>query len=82
MKVTLRKMGNSRGVIIPKPLLQQTGLSDELELTVEGESIILSKARNHPRENWAAASLSIAETGDDQPVWPEFTNEDDEDLTW
>ena len=30
MLTTIRKMGNSQGVLIPKPLLQQVGLADEV----------------------------------------------------
>ncbi|MGH8531504.1 MAG: AbrB/MazE/SpoVT family DNA-binding domain-containing protein, partial [Gammaproteobacteria bacterium] len=32
MKTTIRRMGNSQGVIIPKPLLAQIGLEDEAEM--------------------------------------------------
>jgi len=34
------------------------------------------------REGWAKASKAIAETGDDALIWPEFTNENDEELIW
>jgi antitoxin component of MazEF toxin-antitoxin module len=37
MLTTIRKMGNSQGVLIPKPLLQQLGLTDQAEMLVEGE---------------------------------------------
>lgn len=82
MKIHIRKMGNSKGIIIPKPVLQQTGLCNEIELSVEGESIILSRPRKKPRHDWAAASQRIADAGDDQLEWPEFANEEDEDLQW
>lgn len=82
MQIKIRKMGNSRGVIIPKPVLQQTGLGDEVELRVEGESIILTRPTRNPREGWAEASQKVAEAQDDGLLWPEFANEDDEDLNW
>lgn len=83
MRVAVRKMGNSSGVIIPKPLLGEVGLKtgDDVELTLEGDRIVLAPLRQHLRAGWAEASKAIAEAGDDQLVWPDFGNEDD-DLTW
>ena len=84
MRAAVRKMGNSSGVIIPKPLLGQVGLrtGDDVELTLEGGKIVLAPVRNYPREGWAEASRAVAEAGDDQLIWPEFGNEDDDALTW
>jgi len=82
MKVTIRRMGNSRGLIIPKPVLQQTGLDEEVELSVEGDCIVLRKPVVDPRAGWAQASREIAAAGDDEFVWPEFGNDDDSDLAW
>lgn len=54
MKTRLVKIGNSRGIRLPKPLIEEAGLSDEVELRVrEGAIMILpSKA---PRAGWADA---------------------------
>lgn len=41
MKATLRKMGNSQGVLIPKAIVDQLGLVSELEMTVENGAIVL-----------------------------------------
>jgi len=47
--VTLRAWGNSLGIRIPKSILKKLGMekSDELEITTQGESIILKKAFRH-----------------------------------
>lgn len=82
MLTTLRKLGNSQGVIIPKPLLAEVGLTGEAEMRVENGAIVLRPARRSPREGWAEASAAIAAAGDDRLVWPEFANEGDETLTW
>jgi antitoxin MazE len=80
MKTTIRKMGNSQGVILPKPLLAQVGLEDEAELVVEDDAIVIRRPRGAIREGWAEASQAIAAAGDDGLVWPEFGNEDDTHL--
>ena len=82
MLTTLRKLGNSQGVIIPKPLLAQVGLTDQADMKVENGAIVLRPARRSPREGWAEASRAIAQAADDGLVWPEFANEGDEALRW
>ena len=82
MVTEIRRIGNSRGVIIPKPLLKEAGLEKEAEITLEHGAIVLRKPRRNPREGWAEASRRIAEAGDDRLVWPEFGNQDDGDLEW
>ena len=82
MRTAIRKMGNSHGVIIPKPILAQTGLGDEAEMSVENNAIVLRKPRNKVRVGWAQASEAIAKAGDDKLVWPAFANEGDKDLVW
>lgn len=82
MKISIRKMGNSQGVIIPKPLLAQAGLEDNAEMVVEDDAIVIRRPRGAIREGWAEASQAIAAAGDDGLVWPEFSNEDDTHLQW
>ena len=54
MKVDLVRIGNSRGVRIPKPLIEQIGLGNKVELQVENNRIVIS-AQRQPREGWEAA---------------------------
>lgn len=83
MRTSIHKIGNSRGVILPKPLLAQIGLSNgELELTIEKDAIVLRKPAATVRAGWAEAARKLAASGDDALVWPEFGNESDNDLTW
>lgn len=82
MRTVIRKMGNSQGVIIPKPLLAQLGLEDEIEMVVENDALVLRKPAKKSREGWAVASKELADVGDDRLVWPEFANEDDENRVW
>ena len=82
MKAVIRKMGNSQGVLIPKPVLAQVGLEGEADMVVENDSIVLRKPRKKVREGWAEASRALAEAADDKLAWPEFGNESDRDLKW
>ncbi len=82
MKVAIRRMGNSQGVLIPKPLLAQVGLEDEAEMVIEKDCIVLRRPLKKVREGWAEASRNIAATDDDKLVWPEFANDGDTELRW
>jgi antitoxin MazE len=82
MITTIRRMGNSQGVLIPKPLLQQIGLEDQAEMLVEGDALVLRRPRTSPRSGWAEASKKLAAAGDDALVLPEFANEGDAELKW
>jgi antitoxin MazE len=84
MRVALRKMGNSSGVIIPKPFLAEIGArsGEDLDISIEDGRIVIAAVAHRPREGWAEASRSVAEAGDDALAWPEFGNADDETMTW
>ena len=83
MKTTIRKLGNSCGVLITKPILAQVGLEEgEAEMTVEGDAIVLRRARQATRAGWAQACKTLGASGGDALVWPEFGNTDDEDFVW
>lgn len=75
-------MGNSQGVLIPKPLLAEVGLKGEAVMTVEDHALVLRPAPASPRAGWAAASRRIAEAGDDDLIWPEFANDEDAQWRW
>ena len=82
MLTRIRRLGNSHGILIPKPLLKQTGLTDQAEILVEGNTLIVRRPKKIPRQGWAEASKKLAASGDDKLVWPEFANEADADLKW
>ncbi|WP_027796190.1 AbrB/MazE/SpoVT family DNA-binding domain-containing protein [Paraburkholderia acidipaludis] len=82
MKTTIRRMGNSQGVLIPKPVLAQLGLENEVEMEIENDAIVLRRPRQQAREGWAEASKALAQSGDDALVMGEFPNADDAELEW
>lgn len=82
MEVAIRKMGNSQGVLIPKPILAQVGLAGTADLQVRDGVIEIRPVRRNPREGWADDARRIAEQGDDALVWPAFANDGDNELVW
>ena len=84
MHINIRRVGNSQGVVIPKPVLTQLGLSRDsgVEMTIEDDAIVLRRPAKPVRAGWAEAAREIAESGDDTLVMGEFGNADDTELVW
>jgi antitoxin MazE len=64
MRARVVKIGNSQGIRIPKTLLDQTGISDDVELEVKQNQIVIRPISN-PRKDWEKAFKAMADRGDD-----------------
>jgi antitoxin MazE len=84
LQLSIRRIGNSQGVVIPKPVLAQLGLNSEsgAEMTIEGGALVLRRPASPARAGWAEAARKIAEAGDDALVMGEFGNAGDSELVW
>lgn len=84
MRSAVRKMGNSSGIIIPKPMLDEMAVKagDEVELTIEDGVLVVKLRRVNPRAGWAEDARAIAAIGDDAPILGEFGDDGDDALTW
>ncbi|HEU0045848.1 hypothetical protein [Sphingomonas sp.] len=85
MQTTLRKMGNSTGMIVPKAILQEIGATagTPMDVQVEGGKLIATP-RLHPRQGWAedAALVAAAEEDPDEAAWCAFGNDGDDEWVW
>jgi antitoxin MazE len=84
MRTRIVRIGNSRGIRIPKLLLEQTGLSGEVEVRVQDNSLVIKPAAG-PRAGWARAFQEMARRGDDALLHdgaPRSTRWDEEEWEW
>ena len=65
MKTRIIKIGNSQGIRIPKPLLDQTGLGEEIELELHQNQIVIRPVYR-ARYDWESQFKAMAEQGDDK----------------
>jgi len=65
MKAKIVRIGNSKGVRLPKALLEESRLEQEVELYAEPGRIVIS-GRARPRAGWAEAAKRMRERGDDK----------------
>ena len=85
MQTRLRKMGNSTGIILPKAILGQAGLATGavVQVSVEGERVVLTPVRTIVREGWADDAAAIGTVPDGEAEeWLDIPNEADADLRW
>lgn len=82
MKARIVRVGNSRGVRLPKLLLDQAGLTEHVELRAEPGRIVI-EAVSQPRAGWAEAARQMAARGDDGLLDPSTsTRFDEEEWEW
>jgi len=82
MKAELIRIGNSRGLRIPKPLIEQCGLGGVVELRVENNCLIISPKRK-PREGWDEAFRAARPAIREEHLLPDFPNKfDAEEWQW
>jgi len=82
MKASIIKIGNSHGVRIPKPILDQCGFNKEVEIEVINQELIV-KAPKSPRKNWGASFKKMAKNKDDQLLDSSISTEwENEEWEW
>jgi antitoxin MazE len=82
MKARIIQIGNSRGVRIPKALLEQTHLTGDVQIEAKAGEIIIRPLRQ-PRADWDAHFRRMAEHGDDQLLDKETgTSFDEAEWEW
>jgi antitoxin MazE len=84
VKTRIIAIGSSKGIRIPKPLLEQAGLSGEVEITAEGGALVIRPVKT-PRAGWAAAFQEMARRGADallDDVPPSLSPWDEGEWQW
>ena len=82
LQITIRAIGNSQGIVIPKAILEQMGFDKTAQMFIEGDTLVLSKPQKPVRANWELEASKIAEAGEDRLVMGDFQNLDDKDWVW
>jgi antitoxin MazE len=83
MKSSIRKIGNSKGIILPQSFLKECFIEDEVSIEVKDNHIIISAPEDIKRKGWEQAFKEMATNGDDQLVIPDlFSDEEITDWKW
>ncbi|MBM9589650.1 AbrB/MazE/SpoVT family DNA-binding domain-containing protein [Leptospira sp. 201903075] len=82
MKATVIQIGNSKGIRIPKTVLAECQIEDEVDLLVEGNKIIITPYKNKPRVGWEDQFKAMAERKEDQLLIPDSIDLETKDWEW
>lgn len=82
MKARIVRIGNSRGIRLPKAVLEEAQLEEEVDLTAEPGRIVIRKA-SRPRAGWETAARRMREQDEDHLMDPPTsTRFDEEEWEW
>jgi len=82
MKTRLVRIGNSRGVRLPKAIITQAGLTEEVELDVRDGAVVIARAAS-TRSGWAAAASQMRQRDEDRLLDPSIpTRFDEQEWEW
>ncbi len=84
VKARIVRIGNSQGIRIPKLMLDQVDLGEEVELVLQGEQIVIRPA-HRARHDWTDQFEAMAARGDDELLDSELTvstSWDEEEWEW
>lgn len=87
MEAPIIPIGNSKGIRIPKAVMEQCGFDGKVVMQVENGALILSKPKRRPREGWAEQLASIPNIAEEamEDHLPDFFEDEtfiEEEWTW
>jgi len=77
MKAKIIRIGNSKGIRLPKPLIEQVGLAGEVNLEIRDGELVISPSERL-RDGWVESARVLAERGEDKLLDPVLSTDFDE----
>ena len=81
MNINVVRIGNSRGIRLPRKIIDQCHIEDTLDLTVKGDTIVLTPVTKEPRDGWEEYAIKMHESEDDELMIPDVFSDEDH-LEW
>jgi len=66
MLISVVQIGNSKGIRLPKAIIEQCEINDKLDMEIKDNEIILRAVKKKIRDGWAEKFKTMAENGDDK----------------
>jgi len=82
MKATIIPIGNSKGIRIPKAILEQCNISEKVSLEIKGNSIIIKPIKNTPRKDWDKYFKMMQDKKEDKLILNDQIDLEMEDWEW
>ena len=82
MLVSVVKIGNSRGIRLPKNILQRLNIEDKVELELHADELRIKRVEKKPRQGWHEAFAKMSEKKADKLILPEYIDDKTFDWVW
>lgn len=85
MLQSIREIGNSQGILLPRTLLQQAGIGSTVDIEITNGALILRAIKKHPREGWEEVFDKAAQSNEtpENDFFDGLPNQFDQtDWTW
>ena len=80
MLASVVQIGNSRGIRLPKNIICELNIEDEVEMIVHNDALLIKSIKRKPRKGWNEAFAKMSKNREDKLLIPE--NIDSEDFGW
>jgi antitoxin MazE len=82
MRASVIQIGNSRGIRIPKALLEELHISDEVEIGIKRDMLMVRPIRHTPRQGWEKKFKEMHQRGEDKLLIDDALDADFKDWQW
>lgn len=82
MKLNVIQIGNSKGIRLPKTILNQCAIQNEVDLEIKDGNIVLYPVKNNPRKNWDKKFKEMNKHDHDKLIIDDVIDLKTDDWTW
>jgi antitoxin MazE len=85
MLTTMRKVGNSRGVLIPAAFLASCQIEDQVDMQLQDGQIVIKPVKRRLRDGWFGQTASDAarlQDAEEAKAWDALPATDDSEWVW
>ena len=82
MLVSIIPIGNSKGIRLPKNIMNELMIEDKVEMTVRNNEIIIKPVGKNKREGWEEAFANMHLAKDDSLLITDELNDESFDWDW
>ncbi len=85
MLTTMRKVGNSRGVLIPAAFLASCQIEDQVDMQLQDGQIVIKPVKRKLRDGWfgqPASAAVLAQEAVESQAWDVAAADNDSEWVW
>ncbi|MCF6336012.1 MAG: AbrB/MazE/SpoVT family DNA-binding domain-containing protein [Spirochaetales bacterium] len=82
MLISVVPIGNSRGIRIPKSILQQLDIEEKVELEIHNKEIVIRPFKSKPRDGWSKEFMKMHREGEDSSLIENLDDQNDFQWEW